>query len=81
MDDFDRDVYCIGGLPFDAIDLSTTMSRLRDARHKQTACFLTTPNLNFLALSQRDADFRNSVLYSDLVIATLLSKQLEYHLH
>ena len=69
MDDFDRDVYCIGGLPFDAIDLSTTMSRLRDARHKQTACFLTTPNLNFLALSQRDADFRNSVLYSDLVIA------------
>ena len=69
MDDFDRDVYCIGGLPFDAIDLSTTMSRLRDAQHKKTTCFLTTPNLNFLALSQQDADFRNSVLHSDLVIA------------
>lgn len=69
MDDFDRDVYCIGGLPFDAIDLSGTMSRLRDAKYKKTTCFLTTPNLNFLALSQRDADFRNSVLHSDLVIA------------
>jgi N-acetylglucosaminyldiphosphoundecaprenol N-acetyl-beta-D-mannosaminyltransferase len=69
MDDFDRDVYCIGGLPFDAIDLSETMRRLRDAKHTKTPCFLTTPNLNFLALSQQDADFRNSVLHSDLVIA------------
>lgn len=69
MDDFDRDVYCIGGLPFDAIDLTHTISRLRDAKHTKTPCFLTTPNLNFLALSQQDADFRNSVLHSDLVIA------------
>lgn len=69
MDDFERDVYCIGGLPFDAIDLSKTMSRLRDAKHTKTLCFLTTPNLNFLALAQQDADFRNSVLHSDLVIA------------
>ncbi len=69
MDDFDRDVYCIGGLPFDAIDLSGTLRRLHDAKDKKTSCFLTTPNLNFLALSQQDADFRNSVLHSDLVIA------------
>lgn len=69
MDDFDRDVYCIGGLPFDAMDLSKTMNRLRDAKHAKKPCFLTTPNLNFLALSQQDADFRNSVLYSDIVIA------------
>jgi N-acetylglucosaminyldiphosphoundecaprenol N-acetyl-beta-D-mannosaminyltransferase len=69
MDDFERDVYCIGGLPFDAVDLSKTMGRLRDAKHNKTACFLTTPNLNFLALSQDDADFRNSVIHSDIVIA------------
>ena len=69
IDDFDRDVYCIGGLPFDAIDLLKTMSRLRDAKYAKKSCFLTTPNLNFLALSQQDADFRNSVLYSDIVIA------------
>ena len=69
MGDFDREVYCIAGLPFDAIELSKTMSLLRDAQHKKTTCFLTTPNLNFLALSQCDVDFRNSVLYSDIVIA------------
>ena len=69
MDDFEREVYCIGGLPFDAIDLSKTMSRLRDAKYKKTSCFLTTPNLNFLALAQDDPDFRNSVIYSDIVIA------------
>lgn len=69
MDDFERDVYCIGGLPFDAIDLSKTMSRLRDAKYKKTSYFLTTPNLNFLALAQDDPDFRNSVIYSDIVIA------------
>ena len=69
MDDFERDVYCIGGLPFDAINNSKTISRLRDAKYKKTTCFLTTPNLNFLALSQNDPEFRNSVIYSDLVIA------------
>lgn len=69
MDDFERDVYCIGGLPFDAIDLSKTISRLRDAKYKKASCFLTTPNLNFLALAQDDPDFRNSVIYSDIVIA------------
>ncbi|MGB7816895.1 MAG: WecB/TagA/CpsF family glycosyltransferase [Methylotenera sp.] len=69
MDDFEREVYCIGGLPFDAIILSKTMSRLRDAKYKKASCFLTTPNLNFLALSQNDPDFRNSVIYSDIVIA------------
>ncbi len=69
MEDFEREVYCIGGLPFDAIDLSKTMSRLRDAKYKKNSCFLTTPNLNFLALAQNDPDFRNSVIYSDIVIA------------
>jgi N-acetylglucosaminyldiphosphoundecaprenol N-acetyl-beta-D-mannosaminyltransferase len=68
MDDFDRDVYCIAGIPFDAIDLSKTMDRLRDAKHKNTTCFLTTPNLNFLAFAQNDQEFRNSIIHSDLVI-------------
>ena len=69
MDDFDREVYCIAGLPFDAVNLSQTMSRLRDAKFNKSTCFLTTPNLNFLALAQDDADFRNSVIHSDIVIA------------
>lgn len=69
MDDFDREIYCIAGLPFDAIDLTQTMSRLRNAKFQKTSCFLTTPNLNFLALAQDDASFRDSVIQSDIVIA------------
>lgn len=69
MDDFDREVYCIGGLPFDAVDLEKTKSLLRDAKFRKASCFLTTPNLNFLALSSKDADFRDSVIHSDIVIA------------
>lgn len=69
MDDFEREVYCIGGLPFDAVDMSKTMSRLRDAKFKKIPCFLTTPNLNFMIMSINDSDFRNSVIHSDIVIA------------
>ena len=68
MDDFDRDVYCIAGVPFDAIDLSRTMDRLREAKYKKTTCFLTTPNLNFLAFAQNDQEFRDSIIHSDMVI-------------
>lgn len=69
MDDFDREVYCIAGLPFDAVNMASTMKRLRDAKFKKTPCFLTTPNLNFLAMAREDADFRSSVIQSDIVIA------------
>jgi|SRR5450830_175664 len=69
MDDFNREIYCIAGLPFDAVDLPKTLTRLRDAQFKKTPCFLTTPNLDFLALAQHDSYFRDSVIQSDLVIA------------
>lgn len=69
MDDFDREVYCIAGLPFDAVNMEQTMAHMRNAILQETKCFLTTPNLNFLALSQQDAAFRQSVIASDLVIA------------
>jgi N-acetylglucosaminyldiphosphoundecaprenol N-acetyl-beta-D-mannosaminyltransferase len=69
MDDFEREVYCICGLPFDALDMASTIRCLHEAKFKKTACFLTTPNLNFLAQAQNDADFRNSVIASDVVIA------------
>lgn len=68
MDDFDREVYCIAGLPFDAVNMEQAMACMRNAILQETKCFLTTPNLNFLALAQRDAAFRQSVIASDLVI-------------
>jgi N-acetylglucosaminyldiphosphoundecaprenol N-acetyl-beta-D-mannosaminyltransferase len=69
MDDFDRDVYCLAGLPFDAVDIPEALAILADAARNQTRCFLSTPNLNFLIASRKDSEFRNSVIHSDLVVA------------
>lgn len=69
MDDFDRNVYCLGGLPFDAVDMPDSLSILKSAARNRTRCFLSTPNLNFLIASQSDAAFRDSVIQSDLVVA------------
>lgn len=67
--DFNREVHCLLGLPFDAIELPSAVQRIRTAASTRTPCFLSTPNLNFLVASLSDAKFRNSVINSDLSIA------------
>jgi len=67
--DFSREVHCLLGLPFDAINLPSTVHRIRTAAANRYLCFLSTPNLNFLIASQSDTPFRNSVINSDLSIA------------
>ncbi len=67
--DFSRDVYCLLGLPFDAVDLAEAESHIRQSVEHRTPCFLSTPNLNFLIASQTDAAFRDSVINSDLSVA------------
>lgn len=69
MDDFDRNVWCLLGLPFDAIDLETTVTKIHEAAINKTPCFISTPNLNFLIASQKDKKFRDSVINSDLSVA------------
>ncbi len=64
--DFTRRVYCLLGLPFDAIDLAGAVDHLRAAARNQTRCFVSTPNVNFLATASQDAEFRDAVLRSDL---------------
>jgi len=61
-----REVYCILGIPIDAIDLSTVVRRLESAAAKRSTCLISTPNLNFLVNSLVDPEFRQSVLDSDL---------------
>lgn len=63
---FQRQVYCLVGLPFDAVDMQQAVFLLRKAVNDRTPCFLSTPNLNFLIASQTDAVFRDSVINSDL---------------
>jgi N-acetylglucosaminyldiphosphoundecaprenol N-acetyl-beta-D-mannosaminyltransferase len=69
MNDLDRDPVCLLGLPFDAVTMDGVVHAVRDAVRARRRLFLSTPNLNFLIGSQRDAAFRASVVDSDLSVA------------
>lgn len=69
MVDFNRDVYCLLGLPFDAVNMAQAVRRVREAATQRVPCFLSTPNLNFLIGCREDSAFRDSVVHSDLSIA------------
>jgi N-acetylglucosaminyldiphosphoundecaprenol N-acetyl-beta-D-mannosaminyltransferase len=66
---YQREVWCVLGLPFDAIDVVTAVQRFRDAALSRTPCFVSTPNLNFLVAARSDEAFRSTVLRSDLSVA------------
>ncbi|HET6598431.1 MAG TPA: WecB/TagA/CpsF family glycosyltransferase [Burkholderiaceae bacterium] len=67
--DFDRNVYCVLGLPFDALDMEGAVARVREAVRVRTPCFFSTPNLSFVTAAQANPGLRDSVLRSDLSIA------------
>lgn len=66
---FGRNVHCLLGLPFDAVDMAGAVSRIHDAATRRQSCYFSTPNLNFLVACLTDDAFRNSVIDSDLSIA------------
>jgi N-acetylglucosaminyldiphosphoundecaprenol N-acetyl-beta-D-mannosaminyltransferase len=61
-----RDVYCILGLPIDVIELPVALRRIAAVAANATPFFISTVNVNFLAISQTNAEFRESILVSDL---------------
>lgn len=67
--DFTRRVYCVLGLPFDAVDTEQTVELLLTRAEYGDRCFFSTPNLNFLITSLEDSTFRDSVLRSSLSLA------------
>jgi len=67
--DFQRDVVCLMGLPFDVTSVDGVVAHLRQAAHEGKRCFVSTPNLNFVMTARSDAAFRDSVLHSDLSLA------------
>ncbi len=69
LPDFNREVHCLLGLPFDAVNMSDAVRHIRASASNRSPCFLSTPNLNFLIAAQSDIAFRNSVINSDLSIA------------
>lgn len=64
--DFSRNVHCVFGLPFDGLTEDMALQHLVHAAHNGKRCFLSTPNLSFAAGCVHDADFRQSVIDSDL---------------
>jgi N-acetylglucosaminyldiphosphoundecaprenol N-acetyl-beta-D-mannosaminyltransferase len=65
-DDLSREVYGVLGIPIDALDLSAVVHRIGQAAADDAPFLMSTPNLNFLVSSQRDQEFRESLLQSDL---------------
>src|SRR5262245_18928542 len=68
-DDLERDVYCVFGMPIDAIDMATALQRVEAAADAGRPYLVSTCNLNFLAQSLADPAFRESLHMSDLVTA------------
>lgn len=68
-DDLGRDVYCILGMPIDAVDMPTALRKIAAAAADAAPYLISTPNLNYLVNSLTDAEFRQSLLDSDLCSA------------
>lgn len=68
-DGFERNVHCLLGLPFDAVDVAGAVSRIREAVARRQSCVFATPNINFVVACLTDDAFRTSVIESDLSIA------------
>jgi len=66
---FDRNVHCLLGLPFDALDMEGAVQTVQSAASERQRCFFSTPNLNFLIACLHDASFRDSVIHSDMSVA------------
>lgn len=64
--DLMRSVYCVLGMPIDAINIATVVQRIETAAADRAVCLISTPNLNFLVNSLSDPEFRESLLDSDL---------------
>ncbi|AJQ92812.1 WecB/TagA/CpsF family glycosyltransferase [Gynuella sunshinyii] len=64
-----RDVWCILGLPFDAVTLNDAANHVRNSIETGERCFISTPNLNFAVTAQSDEAFFESVVQSDISLA------------
>jgi N-acetylglucosaminyldiphosphoundecaprenol N-acetyl-beta-D-mannosaminyltransferase len=61
-----RRVYCVLGMPIDVVGMSSVLLEIETAASYKRPLFIFTANLNFLANSQSDPDFRESLLQNDL---------------
>ncbi len=62
-------VVCLMGMPVHVVDRQACLALLAQDKQQKKTCFLTTPNVNFMATALQDRDFRDSICRSDLVVA------------
>jgi N-acetylglucosaminyldiphosphoundecaprenol N-acetyl-beta-D-mannosaminyltransferase len=64
--DFHRDVWCLLGLVFDAVDMQTAIEIIERSANMGKKCTFATPNLNFVISALDDQPFRNTVANGQL---------------
>lgn len=69
LDDLSRSVYCVLGMPLDAVEMPDVLHVIDGAAARAKPFLISTPNLNFLVSYQQDPEFRDSLLMSDLCLA------------
>jgi N-acetylglucosaminyldiphosphoundecaprenol N-acetyl-beta-D-mannosaminyltransferase len=65
-DDLAREVYCVLGVPIEAVDMAEVLRRIKVAAACGVPYTVSTPNINFVTSCRSDAEFRESLLQSDL---------------
>jgi N-acetylglucosaminyldiphosphoundecaprenol N-acetyl-beta-D-mannosaminyltransferase len=68
-DDFDRDVWCILGVPVDNADIASAIEAIEAAVRDGRRLSFVTPNINFLVRALRDDRARRQILAADLSLA------------
>lgn len=68
-DDFDRDVWCVLGIPVDNADIASAVAAIEAAARDGRRLSLITPNVNFLVRALREERSRRQVLAADLSLA------------
>lgn len=69
LDDFDRDIWCVLGLPFDRADIAGAAEAVSSAARTGRRLSIVTPNTNWLVRAKRDASVRRQILNADLSLA------------
>lgn len=83
LEDFNRDVWCLFGLPVDNLTMESAKLLIREKIKHEGPYVLSTININWVAQSLKDPDFRAAIINSDIVTIDgkpllWLSKMLGY---
>jgi N-acetylglucosaminyldiphosphoundecaprenol N-acetyl-beta-D-mannosaminyltransferase len=66
---FRRPVYCLLGIPIDALTQSEAVQRIRTAVASHLPCRFVTPNVHFMITAHAEPAFRDSIIAGDLAVA------------